>query len=129
MNNAKVLLFTASFIAFSFAICELVSLIKNRNNVMGVKAKIIDIQFAVSESMKVTNSKSVALEYYVNNKRCVSENRIVVPMHMEIGDSIEVKYFIDNPRLLYTKSVNKFLITMLIGIISLIVGYFTQWSA
>jgi hypothetical protein len=126
MNNAKFLLFTVSFITFSFAICELVSLIKNRNKVNVAKAKIIDIQFVVPESMKKTNSKLAIVEYYANGKRCVSENKIIVPMYLEIGDLIQVKYFIDNPCLLYTKTVNKIFVAMLIGIISFVVGYLTQ---
>lgn len=126
MSNEKVLLFTVSAIALLFSICELISLIRNKNKVRGIKAEIIDIQFVAPESMKIRNSKLATARYYINGKMYVSENRVIVPMYREIGDSIEVKYFIDNPCLLYTRTVNRFFIAMLIGIISFIVGYLVQ---
>lgn len=88
--------------------------------------EIIDISLVTPESMKIRNSKLATVEYYINGKRYVSENRIIVPMYRGIGDSIEVKYFIANPSLLYTRTVNRFFIAMLIGIISFTVGHLSQ---
>ena len=68
------------------------------------------------ESIRVTNTIQ-------DNKEYISQNTIILPMYREIGDFIEVYYFIDKPTILYKESFNKLFITLVISIICFWAGY------
>lgn len=68
------------------------------------------------------NAKLTTFEYFVDGKRYISENSIKMPLSVNIGDIIDVKYFIDNPSILYTKTKIHFYLSIFISFICLLLG-------
>ncbi len=72
--------------------------------------------------MKVYNSKWALVMYRVDGKTITSQNRIVVPMSSNIGDSVEIQYDRDNPNVLISQSPKRFILFMLCAVAALIIA-------
>lgn len=115
--------YIASIILCIFAIAEGIGVDFN-NKVKIIKGEIVDVNTISSENMKIYNSRWAKVRYYVDGKEYISENRVVVPMSYNLGDYIEVKYFIDNPSRLYTKSKRVYLILLALSILCSVLGFY-----
>ena len=72
--------------------------------------------------MKVYNSKWALVMYSVDGKTITSQNRIVVSMSSNIGDSVEIQYDRDNPNVLIMQSTKRFIVFMLCSVMTLIIA-------
>ena len=95
---------------------------KKRNRICKTTGSIVDISTLVAESMKVYNSKWALVMYSVDGKTITSQNRIVVSMSSNIGDSVEIQYDRDNPNVLIMQSTKRFIVFMLCSVMTLIIA-------
>lgn len=95
---------------------------KKRNRICKTTGSIVDISTLVAESMKVYNSKWALVMYSVDGKTITSQNRIVVPMSSNVGDSVEIQYDRDNPNVLISQNPKRFIVFMLCSVMTLIIA-------
>lgn len=124
MSNSQILLYLTTIISFFFVIYESTRLIIHSKNLNKTEGTVVDFKYTFPESMLIRNSKYVTVCYFVDGKKIISKNRIRVSSNYNIGDSITIKYFIDNPKQVYTGSINTIYIGLFIGIISSLLIYF-----
>lgn len=60
--------------------------------------------------------------YSVNGKTIISQNRIVVSMSSNVGDSVEIQYDRDNPSVLIMQSLKRFIVFILCSVMTLIIA-------
>lgn len=124
MRIESILFYIASAILGVISIIEGVSLEKTKGKIGIAKGRILSVHCLCNEAMKVYNSKWATISYFVNGKEYISENRIQVPMSADIGDYIEVKYLIDQPKILYSRSYKRFGILLFASAICILIGYY-----
>lgn len=87
---------------------------------------IVDINTAVPETMKKNNSKWAVIRIEIDNKEYYS-NLIQVPMEMNVGDKIEVKYDKNDPsKMCLSKRNGTGLMFFVIGILIVLYGVFKK---
>lgn len=104
MAKEIILLYTISAMLILFAIAYSISLIFTERKVEKATGTIVNTSYAVAETMRIYNSKWASMSYWVNGRGYISENRIQVPMDAEIGDQFPLKYYVEQPARLYTRS-------------------------
>lgn len=122
MTVERFFLFTLSLITFTYAIKVQISLFIDRDKVKETKGSIVNIRFVLPEIMLHRNAKIATFEYFVDGRRYISKNSIKMPLSANIGDIIDIKYYIDNPRILYTKTKMHFYLSILTSFICLLLG-------
>lgn len=123
--SAEVMLFLmAAATLFVVSVIEGLSLINNYRKVKTVLGTIVDIELVAPEAMKIRNSKWATMSYSIDGKEYISKNRIVVPMYSEVGEKRKIKYFIDEPQKLYSKSIKRFLLIFLGAVLFMIIGLY-----
>ena len=122
MTAHKFLFFGFSFIAFVYATKTGIDIFLNRNKVRETKGRIIDFEFVLPEAMMHRNAKIVTFEYYVDGKRYISKNSKRMSLTANIGDVMDIKYFINDPGMLYTKTEVQFYLSMFVSLICLLLG-------
>ena len=60
--------------------------------------------------------------YSVDGKTITSQNRIVVQMSSNVGDSVEIQYDRDNPNVLISQNPKRFIVFMLCSVMTLIIA-------
>ena len=102
MDNELVFLTIITIIVLGFCIANIVSYLINKNQ----------------------NSKWAIVTYKVAGKNYTSQNRIQVPMSVDVGSHIPVHYNAKQPETLYQFSVKRIVVSALIFIICvLIIAY------
>jgi len=76
------------------------------------------------ETAKARNSKWAKVSYNVNGKSYQSANRIQVSMTSQIGTPVTVRYDIFNPEKLYSFSVSRIIVSLIIATVCIIVAVF-----
>lgn len=85
---------------------------------------IVNIKTAVPETMKKNNSKWAVIRIKIDNQEYYSDF-IQVPMEMNLGDKIEVKYDKNNPsKMCLAKRNRTGLMFLVIGIVVILYGIF-----
>lgn len=97
-------------------------LLRKKGRICKGTGHIVDIYTVAAETMKVYNSKWALVMYRVDGKTITSQNRIVVPMSSNIGDSVEIQYDRDNPNVLISQSPKRFILFMLCAVAALIIA-------
>ena len=122
MTAERFLFFGFSFIAFVYAAGTRIDIFLNRKRIRETKGRIIDFEFVLPEAMMHRNAKIVTFEYYVDGKRYISKNSKRMSLSANIGDVMDIKYFIDNPCMLYTKTGMQFYLSVFVSLICLLLG-------
>ena len=97
-------------------------LLRKKGRICKAIGHIVDISTVAAETMKVYNSKWALVMYSVDGKTITSQNRIVVPMSSNVGDSVEIQYDRVNPSVLIMQSPKRFIVFMLCSVMTLIIA-------
>ena len=122
MGSVVLLFLFAALALFLLGCKEGIILLNKRNRICKTTGSIVDISTLVAESMKVYNSKWALVMYSVDGKTITSQNRIVVPMSSNVGDSVEIQYDRDNPNVLISQNPKRFIVFMLCSVMTLIIA-------
>lgn len=122
MNVENFFFFSISFITLVYGIKVAVEMFLDRKKVKDTKGRIIDFEFVLPEAMKHRNAKLVTFEYYINGRRYTSENNLKMPLSSNIGDYKDIKYYIDNPNILYTKTEMHFYLSIITSLLCFLLG-------
>ncbi|MSS77133.1 hypothetical protein FYJ26_01625 [Anaerococcus sp. WCA-380-WT-2B] len=95
-----------------------------RNNTDYTSGKIISIWQPNPKSVKKGNSKWAKFKYSVNGKIYVSKNKIQVPMNMQIGDRMKIKYSKKDHEKIYSFSLKRAIMLCIVSAMLFIVGKF-----
>ena len=118
-----ILLFLFAALALFLLWCkEGIVLLRKKGRMCKGTGHIVDIYTVAAETMKVYNAKWALVMYRVDGKTITSQNRIVVPMSSNIGDSVEIQYDRDNPNVLISQSPKRFILFMLCAVAALIIA-------
>jgi hypothetical protein len=104
MAKEIAILYSISAALILFAISYSISLFFAERKVKKTMGTIVNTSYAVAETMRVYNSKWANMSYTVNGRGYISENRMQVPMNAEIGEQFPLKYYVEQPARLYTRS-------------------------
>lgn len=110
-----------------FAIINAVALALVRGKIAETMGTIVQIQTAVPETMKKNNSKWATVSYKVGERTYTSQNRIQVSMSSMVGDQVLVQYDINQPSKLYSYSISKVLIALLITAVCIAIALLKQF--
>lgn len=122
MGSVVLLFLFAALALFLLGCKEGIILLKKRNRICKTTGRIVDVSTLAAETMKVYNSKWALVMYSVDGKTITSQNRIVVPMSSNVGDSVEIQYDRDNPSVLIMQSPKRFIVFMLCSVMTLIIA-------
>ena len=118
MESIILLFLFAALALFLLGCKEGIVLLRKKGRICKATGHIVDISTVAAETMKVYNSKWALVMY----KTITSQNRIVVPMSSNIGDSVEIQYDRDNPNVLISQSPKRFILFMLCAVAALIIA-------
>jgi hypothetical protein len=122
MGSVVLLFLFAALALFLLGCKEGITLLKKRNRICKTTGRIVDVSTLAAETMKVYNSKWALVMYSVDGKTITSQNRIVVPMSSNVGDSVEIQYDRDNPNVLISQNPKRFIVFMLCSVMTLIIA-------
>ena len=122
MERIILLFLFAALALFLLGCKEGIVLLRKKGRICKGTGHIVDIYTVAAETMKVYNSKWALVMYRVDGKMITSQNRIVVPMSSNIGDSVEIQYDRDNPNVLISQSPKRFILFMLCAVAALIIA-------
>lgn len=125
-GKEMLIFYTAAAILFIIGTIEGISLAIMGGKTKMVTGTIVDIRFTSAETMKVYNSKWALISYFINGEEYVSENRISVPMSFEVGDQVQVRYVINKPQKLYSRSTKRYIILLLLSFLFTIIGSYAS---
>lgn len=107
-----------------FCIANIVSYLINKNHIKETEGTVISVKMPNPTTEKMRNSKWAIVTYKVAGKNYTSQNRIQVPMSVDVGSHIPVHYNAKQPETLYQFSVKRIVVSALIFIICvLIIAY------
>lgn len=124
MNNDTIFLYIIATMAICFGLINCIQFLLKRNKTAQTTGTIISIKMPNPETAKARNSKWAEVSYKANGKTYQSKNRIQVPMSSQIGTSLTVRYDTQNPEKLYSFSVLRIIVSLLIAAICIIAAVF-----
>ena len=124
MDNDTIFLSVIAAAALCFALINCVQFLLKRNRTAQTTGTIISIKMPNPETAKARNSKWAKVSYNVNGKSYQSANRIQVSMTSQIGTPVTVRYDIFNPEKLYSFSVSRIIVSLIIAAICIIAAVF-----
>ena len=122
MESIILLFLLAAPALFLLGCKEGIVLLRKKGRICKATGHIVDIYTLAAETMKVYNSKWALVMYSVNGKTIISQNRIVVSMSSNVGDSVEIQYDRDNPNVLIMQSPKRFIVFILCSVMTLIIA-------
>lgn len=122
MGSVVLLFLFAALALFLLGCKEGIILLKKRNRICKTTGRIVDVSTLAAETMKVYNSKWALVMYSVDGRMITSQNRIVVPMSSNVGDSVDIQYDRDNPNVLISQNPKRFIVFMLCSVMTLIIA-------
>ena len=120
MKNDTVFLYIIVTIALCFALVNCIQFLLKRNKTAQTVGTIISIKTPNPQNSKFRNSKWATISYKVDGKTYQSRNRIQVPMASQIGTTVTVRYDTHNPERLYSFSVLRIVVSLLIAAICVV---------
>ena len=116
MDNELVFLTIITIIVLGFCIANIVSYLINKNHTKETEGTVISVKMPNPTTEKMRNSKWAIVTYKVAGKNYTSQNRIQVPMSVDVGSHIPVHYNTKQPETLYQFSVKRIVVSALIFI-------------
>lgn len=124
MNNDTIFLYIIAIIAVCFALINCIQFIMKRNKTAQTVGTVISIKTVNPEITNFRNSKWATVSYKVNGKTYQSQNRIQVSMASQIGTTVTVRYDMANPEKLYSFSVLRIVVSLLVVAICIVAAVF-----
>ncbi|WP_066507551.1 DUF3592 domain-containing protein [Abyssisolibacter fermentans] len=128
MNLSNELLFfmVMGMVSLTYAIYQISSFYRNKDKIEYTTATIIETTTVVPEAMKKNNSRWASVSLVVDGKEYISSKRIQVSMNTSVGDQIKVAYFNDNPSEIFTPSLKKGVVFLVIGVACLLINIYLK---
>ena len=124
MDNDTIFLSVIAAAALCFALINCVQFLLKRNRTAQTTGTIISIKMPNPETAKARNSKWEKVSYKVDGKTYQSQNRIQVPMTLQIGSTVKIRYDKFNPEKLYSFSLLRITISILIATVCILAAVF-----
>lgn len=124
MKDNTIFLYLIVTVSLLFALYNAFVFWAKRNTTAKTIGTISSITSPNPETAKARNSKWAKVTYCVNGKNYVSKNRIQVPMTSQIGDSVTVRFDLKQPEKIYSYSLTRVLVSLLIAVICIVVAVF-----
>ena len=120
MNNDTIFLYIIAAIALCFGLINCIQFLLKQNKTAQTTGTIISIKMPNPETAKARNSKWAQVSYTVDGKSYLSQNRVQVPMALQIGATVKVRYDKLNPEKLYSFSLLRIAVSILIAAICIL---------
>lgn len=124
MNTDTIFLYIIAALALCFALINCIQFIMKRNKTAQTVGTIISIKTVNPETTNFRNSKWAIVSYNVNGKIYQSQNHIQVSMASQIGTPVNVRYDMVNPEKLYSFSVLRIVVSLLVVAICIVAAVF-----
>lgn len=124
MNNDTIFLYIIAAIALCFGLINCIQFLLKRNKTAQTTGTIISIRMPNPETAKARNSKWAQVSYTVDGKSYQSQNRVQVPMALQVGSTVKVRYDKLNPEKLYSFSLLRIAVSILIAAICILAAVF-----
>ncbi len=120
MNNDTIFLYIIAAAALCFALINCIQFLMMRNKTAQTTGTIISIKMPNPETAKVRNSKWAIVSYMADGRTYQSQNRIQVPMALQVGATVKIRYDKFNPEKLYSFSLLRIVISILIAAVCIL---------
>lgn len=117
MNNDTIILYIIAFIAVCFALINGIQVILKRNKTAQTVGMVVSYKTINPETTNFRNSKWAIISYKVDGRTYQSQNYIQVSMASQIGTPVTVRYDTQNPEKLYSFSILRIVVSLLIAIV------------
>lgn len=124
MSTDIIFLYIIAAMALSFGLINCIQFLLKHNRTAQTVGTIISIKMPNPETAKARNSKWATVSYKVNGKNYQSQNRIQVPMALQVGSSVKVRYDKFAPEKLYSFSLLRIVVSLLIAVICILTAIF-----
>ncbi|MCH5344420.1 MAG: DUF3592 domain-containing protein [Acetatifactor sp.] len=124
MDKDTVFLYIIAAITLCFGLINGIQLLIKKNKTAQTVGTVTSIKTLNPETTKFRNSKWAIVSYKVNGKTYQSQNRIQVSMASQIGTPVPVRYDTNNPEKLYSFSVSRIVVSLLVAVICIVAAIF-----
>ena len=124
MGRDTIFLYIIAGIALCFGLINCIQFLLKRNRTAQTVGTITSIKTPNPANSKFRNSKWATVSYKVNGKAYQSQNRIQVSMASQIGTTVTVRYDTQKPEKLYSFSVLRIVVSLLIVAICVVAAVF-----
>lgn len=124
MNNDAIFLSVIAAMALCFALINCMQFLLKRNRTAQTTGTIISIKMPNPETAKARNSKWAIVSYTVDGKAYQSQNRVQVPMALQVGSTVKVRYDRLSPEKLYSFSMLRIVVSILIAAVCILAAVF-----
>ena len=124
MNSDTIFLYIIAAIALCFGLINCIQFLLKRNKTAQTTGTIISIKMPNPKTAKARNSKWAQVSYIVDGKSYQSQNRVQVPMILQVGSTVKVRYDKFNPEKLYSFSMLRIAVSILIAAICILMAVF-----
>ena len=107
-----------------FWIDKLYSIFLKGNKTAQTVGTITSFRTINPENSKFRNSKWATVSYKVNGRTYQSQNCIQVPMASQIGTTVTVRYDMQNPEKLYSFSILRIIVSLIVAAICIAAAIF-----
>ena len=124
MEKDTIFLYAIAAAAICFALANAFQFLLKHGRTAQAAGTISSIKMPNAEMAKARNSKWAEITYTVDGKAYCSKNRIQASMTSQVGDSVTVRYDMEHPEKLYSFSVSRIIISLLIAVICVLAAFF-----
>ena len=124
MNNDAIFLYIIAGAALCFGVMNCLQFLLKRNKTAQTTGTIISVKMPNPETAKARNSKWAKISYSVDGKSYQSQNRVQVPMALQVGATVKIRYDKLNPEKLYHFSISRIAMSLLITAVCILAAAF-----
>ena len=124
MDSNTIFLYIIAAAALCFGLINCIQFLLKRNKTAQTTGTIISIKMPNPETAKVRNSKWAQVSYTVDGKSYQSQNRVQVPMALQVGSTVKMRYDKLNPEKLYSFSLLRIAVSILIAAVCILAAVF-----
>lgn len=124
MNNDAIFLYIIAGAALCFGVMNCLQFLLKRNKTAQTTGTIISVKMPNPETAKARNSKWAKISYSVEGKSYQSQNRVQVPMALQAGSTVKIRYDKLNPEKLYHFSISRIVMSILIAAVCILAAAF-----
>ncbi len=124
MGRDTIFLYIIAGIALCFGLVNCIQFLLKRNRTAQTVGTITSIKTPNPANSKFRNSKWATVSYKVDGKHYQSQNRIQVSMASQIGTTVTVRYDTQKPEKLYSFSVLRIVVSLLVAAICIVAAVF-----
>ena len=124
MNNDAIFLYIIAGAALCFGVMNCLQFLLKINKTAQTTGTIISVKMPNPETAKARNSKWAKISYSVDGKSYQSQNRVQVPMALQVGATVKIRYDKLNPEKLYHFSISRIAMSILITAVCILAAAF-----